>query len=158
MEKKIVYIDMDDCLADYTTAFNLSKQTHPHVLYPQSLPGFFRALKPLSDAVQTIKWMAATNYLDIFILSAPSIKNPLCYTEKRIWIEEYLGFHYVDRLILSTHKHLNKGDYLIDDNLSGKGQEKFEGELIHFGSDVFPDWRTIKIFFERNIKNIKDIG
>jgi len=35
------------------------------------------------------------------------------------------------------------GDYLIDDHASGRGQEDFQGELIHFGSEKFPDWKVI---------------
>jgi 5'(3')-deoxyribonucleotidase len=46
------------------------------------------------------------------------------------------------RLIITHHKNLNKGDYLIDDRLA-KGSDQFEGELIHFGTDKFPDWPSV---------------
>lgn len=46
-----------------------------------------------------------------------------------IWIKEYLGFDMLEKLILSHNKGLNKGHYLIDDHISGKGQEKFEGKV-----------------------------
>lgn len=36
-----------------------------------------------------------------------------------------------------------RGAYLIDDNVSGKGQDEFDGELIHFGSGEFPHWTYI---------------
>ena len=39
------------------------------------------------------------------------------------YIEDHLGFEMVEKLIISGHKGLNKGDYLIDDYNSGKGQE-----------------------------------
>ena len=55
----------------------------------------------------------------------------------------------VENLIISPNKGLNKGHYLIDDCLSGKGQEFFEGKLIHFGSDTFPDWASVKRYFEK---------
>lgn len=35
-----------------------------------------------------------------------------------------------------------KGDYLIDDRLVN-GVEKFEGELIHFGSEKFKGWKEV---------------
>ena len=54
-----------------------------------------------------------------------------------------LGQEFVEKLIISKHKHLNKGDYLIDDMASGCGQDKFEGELIQFGTDKFPDWPSV---------------
>ena len=62
---------------------------------------------------------------------------------ERIWVEKHLGLEYVHNLILATNKGLLKGDYLIDDYVSGRGQEYFEGELIHFGSKQYPDWLSI---------------
>jgi len=44
---------------------------------------------------------------------------------------------------LATNKGLLKGDYLIDDYVAGRGQENFEGELIHFGSEQYPDWSSV---------------
>jgi len=46
------------------------------------------------------------------------------------------------RLILSHHKNLNVGDYLIDDR-PANGADKFTGEWIHFGQDPFPDWKSV---------------
>ena len=80
----------------------------------------------------------------VHILSAPSVFNPLCYTEKRLWVENYPGFEFVHKLILASNKGLLKGDYLIDDYIAGRrGQENFDGELIHFGSNKHPDWLAI---------------
>ena len=31
--------------------------------------------------------------------------------------------------------------------MSGKGQENFEGKLIQFGSEQFPDWVSIAEYF-----------
>ena len=46
------------------------------------------------------------------------------------------------RLILSHHKNLNKGDFLIDDRLKN-GAENFGGELILFGSELYPNWDSV---------------
>ena len=46
------------------------------------------------------------------------------------------------RLIISHHKDLCKGDYLIDDRVKN-GDGEFEGELIMYGSDRFPDWMSV---------------
>ena len=54
----------------------------------------------------------------------------------------------VKQLIISPHKGLNKGHYLIDDRSNGQGQDEFEGLLIQFGSEAFPDWQTVREFFE----------
>ena len=45
--------------------------------------------------------------------------------------------------IRTSDLRLLKGDLLIDDYAEGKGQEGFEGELLHFGSDAFPNWLAI---------------
>jgi hypothetical protein len=46
------------------------------------------------------------------------------------------------RLILSHHKHLNRGDFLVDDGLAA-GADQFEGELIKFLTSLFPNWNTV---------------
>jgi 5'-nucleotidase len=53
----------------------------------------------------------------------------------------------INNLMISAHKGLNRGDYLIDDCASGKGQENFEGLLIQFGSTHYPDWNSVRTYF-----------
>jgi 5'-nucleotidase len=61
-------------------------------------------------------------------------------------VQKYLGASEGDpaykRLILTHHKNLNKGGFLIDDRTKN-GADKFEGEHIHFGTEKFPDWKTV---------------
>ena len=45
-------------------------------------------------------------------------------------------------MILSHHKNMNRGDYLIDDRTK-HGVDKFQGEHIHFGSEKFPNWKSV---------------
>jgi len=139
--RKIVYVDMDYTLRDYTTAYSRCRQEAQHVAFPQSLPGFFTGLAPMPGAVETYHWLHTRPEMEVFILTAPSFRNP------RLWVETYLGFEIVSRLIISPHKGLNKGDYLIDDNAEGKGQEYFEGELVQFGTERYPDWVEVKRYF-----------
>jgi len=80
---------------------------------------------------------------DPYILTAPSTKNPMSYTEKRVWVEKHLGMEMVERLIISPNKSLLKGHYLIDDNIEGKGQEGFEGEVLQYGSALYPNWNAV---------------
>ena len=54
-----------------------------------------------------------------------------------------MGFEATERLIICSNKGLLKGDVLIDDNIDGKGQEDFEGLVLHFGSEAFPHWSKI---------------
>jgi len=141
IKQKLTHIDMDGVLCDFSSAYKDVVEKNSEIIFPQSLPGFFENLLPIEGAIHSFKFLSTV--MDVYILSAPSVHNPLCYTEKRLWVEEHLGFEYVHKLILSSNKGLLKGDFLIDDYVSGRGQETFEGELIQFGSDMYPDWKAI---------------
>ena len=98
----------------------------------------FRNLEPIENALESYKKLE--EYYDVWILTSPSYHNPLCYSEKREWVETYLGLETCRKLIISPNKGLLKGDYLIDDNI----HDGFEGELIHFGlNKKYPDWISV---------------
>jgi len=139
--KKILYIDMDDVLCDFMLNFTKAKQDNPAEKWPQSKKGFWINLPPIENAISSVEKLK--DKYDVYILTAPSVYNPVCYSEKREWIEKYLGFEMCHKLIISPNKALNKGDYLIDDYTEGKGQDLFEGELIHFTSDQFSTWKKV---------------
>ena len=136
----IVYIDMDDVLCNFTEAYNASLKRAPETQFPQSVKGFFETLVPMKDAIEAVEKLRSL--YDVYILTAPSTRNPLSYTEKRIWIEKHFGYEFTKKLIICSNKGLLKGDILIDDYKEGKGQENFEGKLIHFGTENCPDWES----------------
>lgn len=140
---KTIFVDMDNVLCDYDKAYNQALEQYPEVAYPQSQYGFFASLQPIDGAIDAIKTLLLRADIEVFILTAPSIKNPLCYTEKRIWVEKWLGMAMVERLIISPNKGILRGDILIDDHNSGNGQEHFKGRMILFGSEDYPDWRSV---------------
>ncbi len=141
---KIVYIDMDDTLCDFKSAFLKAVEENPAIEYPQSQYRFFANLQPIDGAIEAVKALIDSEQYDPFILSAPSVRNPLSYAEKREWIEAQFGYNFCKKLILCAHKGLLLGDVLIDDNVKGKGQDQFVGELIHFGSQKFPHWNSVR--------------
>ena len=66
------------------------------------------------------------------------------YTGKREWIQKIFGDWADKKLILTHRKDLCIGDYLIDDNYKGRGQEFFKGQLIHFGTnELFMNWKDV---------------
>ena len=140
----VIYIDMDDVICDFTNAYNRARQRTPSIKHPQSQYVFFVHLAPIKGAVESIKALIQSPIFEPYILAAPSTRNPLSYTEKRVWIENYFGYEFTKRLIICSNKGLLKGDYLIDDNTSGKGQENFEGKLLHFGSRQYPNWNSVE--------------
>lgn len=141
---KIVFIDMDDTLCDFKGAFLKAVAENPAIQYPQSQYRFFANLQPLDGAIQVVKALIDSDRYEPYILSAPSTRNPFSYTEKREWIEAQFGYNFCEKLILCAHKGLLLGDFLIDDNVKGKGQDQFVGELIHFGSQKFPNWNSVR--------------
>ncbi|ODS15406.1 hypothetical protein BCD66_05840 [Pseudoalteromonas tetraodonis] len=135
-----VFVDMDDVLCDYSGAYKKALEQCPEVRYPQSQFDFFRKLAPIEGAIDALRNLDSSTRAEVYILTAPSIKNPHCYTEKRVWIEEHLGTRFIEKLIISPNKGLLIGDVLIDDHTSGAGQENFKGKLMQFGSEKYPNW------------------
>lgn len=151
-----MYIDMDDVLCNYSKAHNMASIEQPEILFPQSQPGFFENLEPMQNAIESFHFFLKSDYFQPFILTAPSILNPLCYTEKRLWVEKHLGLEMVDRLIISNHKGLLRGDYLIDDHSDGRGQEHFKGTLIQFGQSDFKDWEAVISYFKTKYRKVSN--
>jgi 5'-nucleotidase len=143
MKAKIIYVDMDDVLCDYKNAYANALQNNPDIKYPQSQIDFYRKLKPIDGAIEGFNYLYKQAIFDVYILTAPSVKNPLCYLEKRLWIEDYFGLDVAGKLIISPNKGLLKGDFLIDDLVNGRGQENFEGEIIHFGTEKYLTWKNV---------------
>ncbi len=138
MIKKRVYIDMDNTLCDYAGKFQemVAKSNVP-LHYPQSQYGFFTSLKPLEGALEAYRKLEQD--FEVYILTAPSYMNPLCYTEKRVWVEQYLGLETTKNMIICQRKGLLKGDFLIDDT----AYPEFEGEQLLFGQTPFENWQKV---------------
>jgi len=76
------------------------------------------------------------------VLSTAPWENPSEWSDKLQWIQRHLGRSAHERLILSHHEHLNRGDFLVDDR-TRNGADRFEGRLLLFGSAGFPDWAAV---------------
>lgn len=144
--KELLFIDMDGVLADAEAKMKIwedklgieVKELFEKKLY--HMPGFYSDLPPMKGAVEAFN-MLSEKY-EVYILTAPSWENVSCYTDKRIWVEKYLGKSAYKRLIISNDKSLFTGRAIIDDRTK-YGVTKFKGEHIHFGTDKFPDWNSV---------------
>ena len=143
-----IYVDMDNVLCDYQSAYDKALKDNPEIIYPQSQYGFFRNLKPMPSAKEIFKLLS--DKFDVWILTAPSVQNPLCYSEKREWVETYLGYDAAKRLIISPDKSLLIGDYLIDDIEEGRAkQNEFNGVQIVFGIEPYYNWIDVLDYFKQ---------
>lgn len=147
MKKITFYVDMDDTLCDFAGQANIDITLNPAIRYPQATYGFFTKLKPLPDAIESMHELVAMGH-DVWILSRPSVLNPMCYTEKRVWVENHLGLDFCHRLILCPDKARvgSEGDILIDDMV----WDYFKGEQIIFGSPEFKNWKSIMEYIKES--------
>ncbi len=140
---KRIYVDMDDTLCDFTSAKDSCLRKTPEIKYPWCQMDFFRKLNPIDGAIEAMRILDES--FEVLILTRPSIPNPLCYTEKRIWVEENLGIEWCERLIICPDKSLVIGDYLIDDQV----WPGFIGKQLVFASTEYPDWDSILRYFKK---------
>lgn len=148
---KIIYIDLDGVVADFEKArvkHALSNIT-PYIGRPDKLPGVYEDLEPIADAIASVNILLNHKDYDVYFLSTAPWDNPEAWMHKRLWIAKHFNEKLVrKRLILSHHKHLLIGDYLVDDRRFN-GASEFKGEWIHFGSENFTNW--IKVLKHLNI-------
>ncbi|WP_370214149.1 5' nucleotidase, NT5C type [Mesoflavibacter profundi] len=148
--KKILYVDMDNVLVDFKSGIakldeSLIKEYENRL---DEVPGIFGLMEPMKDAIESYKELA--KHFDTYLLSTSPWENETAGSDKLKWVKKHLGKVTYKRLILSHHKNLNTGDYLIDDRLKN-GVDEFTGEHIHFGTEQFPDWLIVKEYLLKKV-------
>ena len=141
-KEKVLYVDMDNVLVDFQSGIDAlaSEDKEAYMGTYDNCPHIFSKMVPIKGAIESFKRLSTV--YDTYILSTSPWDNPTALNDKLEWIKCYLGDVAYKRAIFTHHKHLNKGDYLIDDRTIN-GADRFEGELIQFGSDRFPDWDAV---------------
>ena len=141
-DKPILYIDMDNVLADFSGSRALhhwqEKASCPSAMYGKN---FFRDLEPLPGAIEAVMELIASDKYDIYVLSQPVAKSPHSYSEKVTWVLQYLP-DLMNKIILIQDKLMLRPGILVDDD---KKWGKFEGEFIHFNRSRHPfsQWQDI---------------
>lgn len=143
--KKILHVDMDNVLVDFPSAFprlspGLAEQFSDRM---DEVPGIFALMDPVRGAVEAYRRLA--RHFDTYILSTSPWENPSAWSDKLLWVKRHLGDAAHKRLILSHHKNLVTGHFLVDDRTKN-GAEHFPGEHLLFGSDRFPDWEAVEAY------------
>lgn len=158
MEKKenkkiIVYVDLDNTLVDFMSGVEKCDKKDVE-LYGKTddlddIPGVFSLMEPIDGTQDAFQFLA--EHFDTYILSTAPWNNPSAWSDKLCWVKKYLGDAAYKRLILSHHKDLLHGDYLIDDSKKN-GVAQFQGKHIHFGTPEFPNWQTVIEYFQQLIE------
>ena len=149
---KTVYVDMDNVLVNFQSGLDRVPEAikreyaddgtgKPHY---DDIPHIFSLMDPMPGAIEAMRELWP--YFNLYILSTAPWLNPSAWSDKLEWVQRYFGKDndsiFYKRLIISHHKDLNHGDFLIDDR-EKNGASEFQGELIQFGTSKYPDWPAI---------------
>ena len=148
---KVLYIDMDNVLVDFKSG--IAKLSADQVAAAggelDNASGIFGLMQPMSGAIAA--YHELSELFDTYILSTAPWENPSAWSDKLEWVKRHLGAPAHKRLILSHNKHLNRGDYLVDDRPNNGAEEfgKVPGqEWIHFGHEQFPSWAEVVAYLK----------
>lgn len=159
--KKTLYVDMDNVIVDFKTGIERipSRVMQAHVARAgldeagsakdlDDIPGIFAIMDPIDGAVEAV--LELTKHFDLYLLSSSPWNNPTAWSDKLNWVHLHFGREksqpLYKRLILSHHKNLNDGHFLVDDRLKN-GAELFGqrpgSEHIHFAQAPFENWDKV---------------
>jgi len=140
---------MDNVLVDFPsgimqTSEKVQKQYEDRL---DEVPHIFSKMLPIEGAVDAFEELSTL--FDTYILSTAPWENETAWSDMLDWVKKYLGKAAYKRLILSHHKNLNIGQFLVDDRTKN-GVDKFKGVHIHFGTSDFPDWNVVTRYLKQN--------
>lgn len=133
---------MDGVLVDYESGVaKLSEEIKEEYKGRiDEVPGLFALMDPMPGATEAVQLLA--KHFDVYILSTAPWNNTTAASDKVEWVKKHMNGIFHKRVIITHHKELLQGDYLIDDR-SKNGASEFQGEWLHFGSARFPDWDAV---------------
>ena len=142
MNRKRIYFDMDGVLVNFESGVaKLSEETKKEYEGRiDEVPGLFALMDPMPGAIEAVQLLS--KHFDVYILSTSPWNNPTAASDKVEWVKKHMNGIFHKRVVISHHKELCIGDYLIDDNAKN-GASEFSGEWIQMGSKQFPDWDSI---------------
>ena len=153
LTREIVYYDMDGVLANFVASMaeilpgvpmgdgpdyeERSKLVHEAC---KKHPHIFLDLPVIPGAIESV--LEVMEHYDVLFLSTPMEDVPESFTDKFLWLKKHFGEKASRKLVLSSHKDLSLGAFLIDDT-TRYGAGDFTGTHIHFGTPEFPYHKSV---------------
>ena len=154
MSKEIIYIDMDGVLANFGKAKRWHFENNPDLedifkRSPDLIPGIFKDLEPIDQAIDSVFKLHDTGNFELFIATTSPWGNPEAAMHKRLWVEKHFDDLFHKKMFITHRKSLLLGDYLIDDRTDTDAVD-FTGELLSFGWNYkqekwnpYPTWQSV---------------
>jgi 5'-nucleotidase len=145
-QQRRLFVDMDNVLVDFASGIARlpDQQLSEYEGRLDEVPGIFALMDPMPGAIAAFEELA--DLFEVYILSTAPWLNPSAWTDKVEWVQRWFGSgresKAYKRLILTHHKNLVTGAFLIDDRTS-RGVDVFHGAHLHFGTERFPDWDAV---------------
>ena len=161
INKKRIFLDMDNVLVDYESALNAEKIKEQAPKYESvvngvrktnydDIPDIFSYSKPVKGAVEALKTLSQK--FEVFIVSHASWANPLSWSNKLEWVKKYFDSDNVNgtfykRLILAQDRDVTAmtDSYLVEGEPYPKDSHKTDGKVIYLNkkNGDFRDWSSV---------------
>ena len=147
---------MDGVLVDFQSGIDSLSDNEKEIYEGRydEVPGIFSKMIPKDGALKAFEKLSKS--FEVYILSTAPWDNPSAWTDKLLWVKKNLGTQAHKKLILSHNKHLNAGDFLIDDSVKIKMKKMIK--QIQSGNFV-KEWdneQQKKLILKSNRKKIKN--
>ena len=138
MNKKILYVDMDNVIVSFqsgidrldpeTLARHVAVHGYDENGEPENLdevPGIFGLMEPMAGAIESITELS--KLFNLFILSTSPWNNPSAWIDKISWVHKHFGIEKTSRV----------------ENGAKEFGLRPGSEHIHFGQGDFPGWESV---------------
>ena len=150
-EKTILYFDMDNVLVDFQSGVDQisEKDKAKYAGHYDDIPDIFAKMRPMPGAKKAVNALA--DKYDCYILTTSPWNNPTALQDKLDWVKRYFPDEFHKRVIFTHNKNLcfQPGAFLIDDR-TAHGADQFGDHHIQFGTEKFPDWKSVVDFLLSN--------
>ena len=128
---------MDNVLVDFKTGIDqLDNDTL--IEYEGRLdevPNIFSLMNSYNNAIESVEKLSEK--YDLYILSTAPWLNPTAWIHKIEWVHKHFGKEkdslFYKRLIISHHKNLNAGDYLMEQRILKVNGSILEAKVFLIG-------------------------